>query len=61
MRINNPFRKNITKLEKRVDELESIVFDLVNKLGYVVTIEATTQSDWLYPELKKVKDDENKD
>jgi len=50
-----PFGKKETKLQKQVDELETIVFALVEELGYAVTIESSTHSDWVYPELKKIK------
>ena len=53
-----PFGKKETKLQKQVDELETIVYALVEEMGYAVTIESSTHADWVYPELKKVKKDE---
>jgi len=50
-----PFGKKETKLQKQVDELETIVYALVEEMGYAVTIESSTHSDWVYPELKKIK------
>jgi len=52
-----PFGKKETKLQKQVDELETIVYALVEEMGYAVTIESSTHSDWVYPELKKIKKD----
>jgi len=55
----NPFgKKRETELEKQVDQLETILFALVEEMGYAVTIESSTHADWVYPELKKVKKDE---
>jgi len=52
----NPFgKKRETELEKQVDQLETILFALVEEMGYAVTIESSTHSDWVYPELKKIK------
>lgn len=54
-----PFGNKQSKLEKRVDELETVLFAVVEKLGYAVTIDSATNSDWVYPELKKVEKDKD--
>ena len=41
-----------SKLEKRVNELESLVFKLIEETGYAVVID-DLNPEWQYPELIK--------
>lgn len=45
-------KEHIKKLDKRLDKLECVVFELVSAMGYAVTI---SEADGSYPEIKKIK------
>ena len=57
MRFSHIFKSRKRKeLEERFDNMEIVLIDLVDKMGYVIKID--TFSIWSYPELvKKAKDE----
>ena len=59
MRISQIFKtKKRKELEDRLDNMEIVLIDLVDKMGYVIKID--TFSSWRYPELVKKAKDEKK-
>jgi len=59
MRFSQIFKtKKRKELEERFDNMEIVLIDLVDKMGYVIKID--TFSSWSYPELVKKAKDENK-
>jgi hypothetical protein len=49
--------KKRKELEDRLDNMEIVLIDLVDKMGYVIKID--TFSSWSYPELVKKAKEEN--
>ena len=59
MRFSQIFKSRKRKeLEERLDNMEIVLIDLVDKMGYVIKID--TFSIWNYPELVKKAKDEKK-
>jgi hypothetical protein len=49
------FKKHKNELEQKVNDIERLLFDLVDKLGYVITTDSVVGGEWSFYEIKKVK------